>query len=206
MNERRAPDHPPPPRGAGAGGGGRRSFAAPSEPAQHADRPPSVAHARDTSPARGEEVRPKKVGHGWSPDPTERPRQKDRTRTKLRAKALRKELTPSEAKLWLLLREIQGARFRKEVPVGDYVFDFACYSARLLIELDGSIHERADVQENDKAKTIYAVTQGFRVLRFQNNDVWDRSAWVVAEVRARLDAPHPPTPSPQGRGGEESEQ
>ena len=204
MNERRDAQSSPPPRGAGVGGGGRRHFAAPSEPAQHADRPPSVRSA-DTSPARGEDIRPEKLGHGWAPDPSAGPRQKDRTRTKLRAKALRKELTPSEKKLWHLLREIEGVRFRKEVPIGDYVFDSACYGARLLIEIDGSIHERADVQANDKAKTIYAATQGFRLLRLQNNDVWDRPAWVIAEVRARLDAPHPPTPSPQGRGGEESE-
>ncbi|MBX3430600.1 MAG: DUF559 domain-containing protein [Hyphomonadaceae bacterium] len=203
MNERRDAQSPPPPRGAGVGGGGRRNLATPSEPAQHADRPPSVRSA-DTSPTRGEDVRPQKLGHGWAPDPNEGPRQKDRTRTKLRAKELRKELTPSEKKLWHLLREIEGVRFRKEVPIGDYVFDFACYGARLLIEIDGSIHERADVQANDQAKAIYAATQGFRLLRLQNNDVWDRPAWVVAQVRARLDAPHPPTPSPQGRGGEES--
>ncbi|WP_349257275.1 endonuclease domain-containing protein [Vitreimonas sp.] len=106
--------------------------------------------------------------------------------------------------MWLLLRDIEEARFRKEVAIGDYVFDFACYGARLLIELDGSIHERADVQASDKAKSIYAATQGFRVLRFQNNDVWDRPAWVVSEVHARLPAPHPPAPAPQGGGGDES--
>jgi very-short-patch-repair endonuclease len=200
MNERRAAQSSPPPRGAGAGGGGRKDSVPSSDPAQRADRPPSVRSA-DTSSARGEVGRSKRA-KGWAPDPNEGARQKDRTRTKLRAKELRKELTPSEKKLWLLLREIEGARFRKEVAIGDYVFDFACYGARLLIEIDGSIHERADVQLNDKAKTIYAATQGFRVLRFQNNDVWDRPAWVLAEVRARLDAPHPPTPSPQGRGGE----
>jgi very-short-patch-repair endonuclease len=83
------------------------------------------------------------------------------------------------------------------------VFDFANYRARLLIEIDGSIHRLPEIRANDKAKEIYAITQGFRVLRFANNDVWDRPAWVVDEVRARLDAPHPPTPSPQGRGGEE---
>jgi very-short-patch-repair endonuclease len=103
----------------------------------------------------------------------------------------------------MLLREIEGARFRREVAVGDYVFDFACYGARLLIELDGSIHRLPEVQANDKAKTIYAITQGFRVLRFKNDDVRDRPWWIVSEVRALLAAPHPPTPSPQGRGGEE---
>lgn len=203
MNERRDAQSSPPPRGAGVGGGGRRNFAAPSEPAQHADRPPSVRSA-DTSPARGEEAGKSKSARGWAPDPNEAARQKDRTRTKLRAKELRKELTPSERKLWLLLRGIEGVRFRKEVAIGDYVFDFACYGARLLIEIDGSVHERADVQANDKAKTIYASTQGFRVLRFENNDVWDRPVWVVAQVRACLAAPHPPAPAPQGGGGEES--
>jgi very-short-patch-repair endonuclease len=106
--------------------------------------------------------------------------------------------------MWLLLRGIEGARFRKEVAVGDYVFDFACYGSRLLIELDGSVHALADVQANDNAKTIYAITQGFRVLRFQNNDVWDRPQWVIDQVRARLSAPHPPAPPPRGGGGEES--
>ncbi|MES1158493.1 MAG: DUF559 domain-containing protein [Terricaulis silvestris] len=101
------------------------------------------------------------------------------------------------------------------------MFDFGCYSARLLIEIDGSIHRLPEVQANDKAKTLHAIEQGFRLLRFANHDVWDRPAWVVDQVRARLDAPHPPTPSdrsaigesksagpqtarwPQGRGGDD---
>ncbi|HRP11787.1 MAG TPA: endonuclease domain-containing protein [Terricaulis sp.] len=123
----------------------------------------------------------------------------------MRAARQRKELTPSEQELWKLLRSINGHTFRRQPAIGDYVFDFAHYRARLLIEIDGSYHERADVQANDKAKTIYAITQGFRVLRFANNDVWDRPAWVIAEVRARLAAPHPPAPSPQGRGGESAQ-
>jgi very-short-patch-repair endonuclease len=163
----------PPPRGAGAGGGGRSN-----------------------APV-------KKIGQGWSPDSEGAARQKDRARTKLRARGLRKELTSSEKKLRDLLRTIEGAHFRKEVPVGNYVFDFGWYSARLLIEIDGSIHERADVQANDKVKTIYAITQGFRVLRFANNDVWDRPAWVVAQVREPLSASasdRPPRLAPPHEG------
>lgn len=142
-----------------------------------------------------------RVGHGWAPAYGEE-RQKDRTRTRLRAARQRKEMTPSEKELWRLLRTIDGFTFRRQPEIGDYTFDFACYGARLLIEIDGSIHRLQEVQENDKAKTIYAATQNFRLLRFANNDVWDRPAWVLAQVRAFLDAPHPPAPSPQGGGGE----
>jgi very-short-patch-repair endonuclease len=113
-------------------------------------------------------------------------------------------MTTSETELWRLLRSIKGVTFRRQPAIGDYVFDFGCYSARLLIEIDGSIHRLPEVQQNDKAKTIYAASQDFRVLRFTNDDVWARPGWVIAEVRARLDAPHPPTPSPQGRGGEDA--
>ncbi len=147
-------------------------------------------------------TRATKRGHGFALAFGE-DRQKDHTRTNLRAARQRKEMTPSEKELWKLLRSIEGHTFRRQVAIGDYVFDFGCYGARLLIEIDGSIHEREDVQQNDKAKTVYATTQGFRVLHFQNGDVWYRPAWVVGEVRARVDAPHPPTPSPQGRGGDE---
>ncbi len=178
MNERRA-ESPPLPCGEGAGGEGRPTAAPANERAQ-------------------------KRGHGWAPAHGE-DRQKDHARTKLRAARQRKDMTPSEKELWKLLRSIEGHTFRRQPPIGDYVFDFANYAARLLIEIDGSIHRLPDVQANDKAKEIYAITQGFRVLRFANHDVWDRPAWVVAEVRARLAAPHPPTPSPQGRGGESAQ-
>jgi len=172
----------PPPRGAGAGGGGRSNTQAPDK-------------------------RPSKLGQGWAPDPSAATRQKDRARTKPRAQALRKELTPSEKKLRDLLRTIEGAHFRKEVAVDDYVFDFGWLSARLLIEIDGSIHERADVQANDNDKTIHAIANGFRVLRFANNDVWDRPAWVVAQVRSALntnaaDRPPPLAPPRKGAGDE----
>lgn len=168
---------------------------------KQAQSPPLPCGEGEGGEGRGSTPRARKIGHGWAPGLGD-DRQKDRTKTRLRAKRQRKEMTASERVLWKLLRSIEGHTFRRQPSVGPYVFDFACYAARLLIEIDGSIHERADVQENDKVKTIYAVRQGFRVLRFANNDAWDRPAWVLAQVRARLAAPHPPAPSPQGRGGE----
>ncbi len=137
----------------------------------------------------------------WAP--TSATRQKQFPRANGRAKRMRKEMTPSEKKLWALLRDVEGFTFRRQLALGQYVFDFGEYSTRLLIEIDGSIHRLADVQENDRAKEVHAVALGFRVMRFANNDVWDRPHWVLTQVRAFLDAPHPPAPSPPGGGGEE---
>jgi very-short-patch-repair endonuclease len=175
---------PPLPCGEGAGGEGR------------SDTPPS-------------NERTQKLGHGWAPDAAEGVRQKDRTRTKLLARRLRKDMTPSEKVLWKVLRSIEGETFRRQVAVGTYIFDFGHYGARLLIEIDGSIHRLPEVQANDRDKELHAVTEGFRVLRFANNDAWDRPAWIVAQVREAIakrvsDRPSPPNPlSARARGSEE---
>src|SRR5262249_9695568 len=150
---RREAPTPPLPCGEGAGGEGRDTAAPPAgrntvplEDAASASIRPSTA----APPPRGRRGRIK-LGHGWTPAFGE-DRQKDHVRTKLRAARQRKDMTPSEEVLWGLLRSIDGQTFRRQVAIGDYVFDFGNYASRLLIELDGSIHERADVQANDKAK------------------------------------------------------
>jgi very-short-patch-repair endonuclease len=119
-------------------------------------------------------------------------------------------MTPSEKEMWGLLRSIDGAHFRKQPAVGKYVYDFGWFAARVLIELDGAIHDLPDVQERDKAKTIHAALNGFSLLRFTNADVSERSGWVLEQVHAALSSagagaperPPPLAPPHKGAGDE----
>ncbi len=67
----------------------------------------------------------------------------------------RTELTDAEVRLWIRLRgeQIDGYRFRRQVPMGPYVFDFACLKARLMIEVDGGQH--AEALERDNRRTVW---------------------------------------------------
>ena len=88
-----------------------------------------------------------------------------------RARHLRKESTKAERALWNLVRDrrLAGHKFRRQVPLGSYVVDFACFEQRLVIEIDGGHHgEQADY---DRKRAAWLESQGFRVLRFWNNEV-----------------------------------
>jgi len=84
---------------------------------------------------------------------------------------LRREMTDAERLLWqhLRQRQVAGRRFRRQHPVGRYIVDFACLEAGLIIEVDGGQH--ADRREYDTARSAWLERQGFRVLRFWNNEV-----------------------------------
>ena len=86
------------------------------------------------------------------------------------ARQLRKNMTDAERSLWRLLRQrqINGLRFRRQVPIDHYIVDFACLEARLVIEVDGGQHFES---ETDKRRDACLHAQGFRVLRLWNNDV-----------------------------------
>jgi very-short-patch-repair endonuclease len=85
------------------------------------------------------------------------------------ARALRRVMTNAERKLWgaLRSRQLNGAKFRRQAPIGPFVADFLCYGTRVVIEVDGGQH--AD-SAHDRARDRWFVANGFRVLRFWNND------------------------------------
>jgi very-short-patch-repair endonuclease len=85
------------------------------------------------------------------------PRSNPNTRT--RAIELRKELTPTERKLWVVIRNNQlGVKFRRQHAIGNHIPDFVCIEKKLIIELDGSQH--LEQEEYDQERTKYLETQG----------------------------------------------
>lgn len=87
------------------------------------------------------------------------------------AKELRKNMTRQERHLWYDCLRDYPLRFRRQEVIGNYIADFFCDKARLVIELDGSQHYDADEQRYDKRRTAYLESLGLRVLRFSNYDV-----------------------------------
>ena len=87
-------------------------------------------------------------------------------------------------------------RFRHQVPLGPYVVDFVCFEHRLIVEVDGGLHARE--AESDARRTAWLEEQGFRVIRFWNNDVLANSDGVVLTIQmalkdlARNESPLPP--------------
>jgi very-short-patch-repair endonuclease len=120
-----------------------------------------------------------------------------------RARQLRSNQTDAERKLWAQLRllKAQGHRFRRQVPIDHLIVDFACFSARLVIEVDGGQHNFEKGRRADEARDRYLESNGLRILRFWNNDVLSNCEGVMYEIcnALELDYPHP-NPSPQGGG------
>jgi very-short-patch-repair endonuclease len=104
------------------------------------------------------------------------------------ARRLRKNETEAEQRLWKALHKLslEGSHFRRQVPIGPYVADFACLSARLIIEVDGSQHGEPEGLVKDAERTAWLKSQGYRVLRVWNNDVFSNLAAVLDSVYAEL--------------------
>lgn len=103
-----------------------------------------------------------------------------------KARDLRKNQTDAERCLWQCLRnrQLMGYKFRRQLPIGNYIVDFVCHSLKLIIELDGSQH--MSCQEYDKQRTDFLESQGYSVLRFWNNDVLNQTGSVLEALTLAL--------------------
>ena len=120
-------------------------------------------------------------------------------RTLTTAQTLRRTRTDAEGLLWHYLRhnQLDGHRFRRQHPIGPYIVDFACLARKVLIELDGSQH--AERQADDKKRDAFLRAQGYRVLRFWNNEIFENCFGVLERIyEAVTENPPPKPPAPDG--------
>jgi very-short-patch-repair endonuclease len=100
------------------------------------------------------------------------------------ARRLRQNLTPAEERLWQAIKnsQLNGLRFRCQHPVGSFILDFYCPQCRLVVEVDGEIHNHQ--VEYDTARTMQLNQFGYRVVRFSNQDVMTNLDGVLRQILA----------------------
>jgi very-short-patch-repair endonuclease len=121
-----------------------------------------------------------------------------------RARALRRDATEAEKKLWQHLRQppFKERHFRRQATIGPYFADFASHQVRIVIEVDGGQHSGS---ASNEVRTRYLEANGYRVLRFWNNEVLKNISGVLSIIDGAVNADGPPTPDPsppQAGGGE----
>jgi very-short-patch-repair endonuclease len=116
---------------------------------------------------------------------------KIRYRIRQRARELRQHLTDAEAILWSKLQRKQlcGYRFQRQYAIGSFIADFACRSAKLVVELDGATHSTAEERAYDAKRDRFIESQGWSVVRFWNADVYDNLNGVIESILQRLPPP-----------------
>ena len=103
-----------------------------------------------------------------------------------KARQLRRHSTKAESALWkhLRARQLDGHKFRRQVPLGQYVVDFVCFERRLIVELDGGHHQTQAAYDNER--TEWLESQGYRLLRFWNNEVLGQTDGVAQVILEAL--------------------
>ncbi len=114
------------------------------------------------------------------------------------AKSLRSNQTDAETKLWYYLRahRFMGLKFKRQKPIGQYIVDFICIEQKLVIEIDGGQH--TEQIEYDMARTKFLQAEGYRVLRFWNNQVLSEIEGVLEAIRMEIAL----SPTPLTQAGE----
>jgi very-short-patch-repair endonuclease len=115
------------------------------------------------------------------------------------AKSLRSNTTEAERRIWQALRRLPlaGTHFRRQVAIGPYVADFACMRKMLIVEIDGGQHSADTHARKDAKRTEWLEREGYRVIRFWNNDVMQNLEGVLASLNEALSS-HP-TPARDAR-------
>jgi very-short-patch-repair endonuclease len=120
------------------------------------------------------------------------------------AKGLRRNQSDAEERLWMILRsrQLNGLKFRRQHPVGNYIVDFICLDEMLIIEADGGQHNDEPMIEKDNRRQRWLESEGFQVIRFWNNDILQNPEGVVFRIMEILEERrHPHLTSPlKGEG------
>ena len=105
------------------------------------------------------------------------------------ARMLRRTSTKAEQLLWNKLRnkKLNGFKFRRQHPIAGYIADFYCHEARLIIEIDGGIHDLPDYHEYDSGRTYTLENQGITIIRFKNMDIIENIENVLTQIVKYLD-------------------
>ena len=107
---------------------------------------------------------------------------------KQHSRQLRENMTDAERHLWAKIRmkQLKGYQFYRQKPIGDYIVDFFCPRAKLIIEVDGSHHLVGEKIEYDKIRDEYLSSLGLRVLRFTNADVLMHIEGVIESIEEEI--------------------
>jgi len=118
---------------------------------------------------------------GWAQTHTDRIAYQE---IKRRARKMRQNRTRAEETLWQRLRrrQVNGFHFRSQHPIGRYIVDFYCAQSRLVVEVDGSVHDEPGQQEYDSQREAFLEEMGLRLLRFKNEDVMRKTDAVIEAI------------------------
>ena len=95
-------------------------------------------------------------------------------------------MTPAEKKLWRVLREFppEQSHWRKQTAIGPFIVDFVCHGAKLIVELDGGVHDEPEAQARDRERQAFLDGRGYRVMRFTNAEVFADIGLVARTILA----------------------